>query len=111
MIEWYFHLSIAAAVIIFNLNHVAEHPTPGDYFMSSQEFGLKRGTVLLWMSFLAVFPWLLRYLLSIILDGQPAWDMAFFFYFFFTYFYRGFSGRSGKIRFILWVCLGIIKPD
>ncbi|MDM5336430.1 hypothetical protein QUF84_04195 [Fictibacillus enclensis] len=55
MIEWYFPLSIAAAVIIFNLNHVAEHATPGDYFLSRQEFGLKRGTVLLWMSFFGGF--------------------------------------------------------
>ncbi|MDN4525061.1 hypothetical protein [Fictibacillus fluitans] len=55
MIEWYVPLSIAAAVIIFNLNHVAEHSTPGDYFLSRQELGLKRGTVLLWMSFFGGF--------------------------------------------------------
>ncbi|MBS4174826.1 hypothetical protein [Bacillus sp. FJAT-49736] len=51
MIDWYSILFLAAGVIIFNLNRVAEHRSPLEFFMIGKKYGMKHATVLLWVSF------------------------------------------------------------
>lgn len=51
MIDWYIILFLAAGVIIFNLNRVAEHRSPLEFLMIGKKYGIKQGTILLWISF------------------------------------------------------------
>lgn len=51
MIDWYMILFLAAGIIIFVLNKVAEHPTPHEYLLLGETYGIKQGTILLWASF------------------------------------------------------------
>ncbi|MCM3766286.1 hypothetical protein [Neobacillus niacini] len=51
MIDWYMILFLAAGIIIFVLNKVAEHRTPHEYLLLGGKYGIKQGTILLWASF------------------------------------------------------------
>jgi hypothetical protein len=51
MIDWYLILFLAAGIIVFNLNRVAEHRSSLEYLMIGKKLGMKQGTILMWISF------------------------------------------------------------
>ncbi|MEK4028177.1 hypothetical protein MKZ02_06350 [Pseudobacillus sp. FSL P4-0506] len=51
MIDWYVILFLGTAIVMANIDRVAEHQSAWDYLSTGKALGIQKGTVLLWLSF------------------------------------------------------------
>ncbi|RJS60332.1 hypothetical protein [Bacillus sp. PK3_68] len=67
MIDWYVILFLGTAIVMANIDRVAEHQSAWDYLSTGKALGIQKGTVLLWLSFLVAGLYGCRSFLLIIL--------------------------------------------
>lgn len=84
MIDWYYILFLAAGIIVYCLDRVANHHSYADYFILSAEFGIQKGTILLWACLFTVWTFTLNFFISFHL-GLGFSIMIWILFYFFLY--------------------------
>ena len=64
MIDWYYILFLAAGIIVYCLDRIANHHSAADYFTLSAEFGIQKGTILIWASLFTAWTFTLNFFTS-----------------------------------------------